>query len=327
MAKLSKHKQKVLERQARAAERRVTLPDHFEKVPIISWYPGHMLKAQREMREKIKLVDVVIELVDSRIAYTSVNSQFTPLFENRPRLIVLNKALLADKEETTRWLEYYRAKGLNIMAIDAFRKFNVDKVLPAIRKIVGSSTKKFRTGIRCMIIGIPNVGKSTFINMMAGKRIAVAGPKPGLTRHQQWVSLASDVELLDTPGVMYPRIETKADELNLALTAGIKDELVGEQLVAEYLIYRLRQRDSLSNIKHLKIDEEVDVSSLSEEQILKIYARCRGFLGQDGVEDLHKASTTLLHLFREGDLGRFSLNWVSELDEEVQEKTQEGEDA
>ncbi len=314
MAKISKHRAKVLERQARAAERMVTLPERFEKVPVISWYPGHMLKAQREMREKMKLVDHVIELVDARIPYTSLNPNFDPIFQDKPRLMILNKSLLAENEETKKWIKYYRSRGHRIIAIDAFKKRNLDKVLPEIRRIVknSGSSKKFRLCTRCMIVGIPNVGKSTFINRMAGKKIANTGPTPGVTRHQQWVTLADDVELLDTPGVMFPRIETKADELNLALTAGIKDELVGEQITAEYLLYRIDKDGSLDSVKGL--DKFVG-SELNPEDLLREYALHRGFLEIGGTPDLHKAAVTLLRLFREGDLGRLSLNTVAELEE------------
>ncbi len=314
MAKISKHRAKVLERRARAAEREITLPQRFEQVPIISWYPGHMLKAQRQMQEKIKLVDVIIEIVDARIPYTSVNSQFNPLFEQKPRILLLNKSLLADNEETKEWVKYYRSKGHFVIAIDALKKRNFDKLIPAIRKLTAKSKKKmFRTTIRCMIIGIPNVGKSTFINRMAKKKITVTGAKPGVTRHQQWVTLAEDIELLDTPGVLYPRIETKADELNLSLTAGIKDELVGEQITAEYLVYRLRERNVLDRIKGLS-DENCE--GLNEEDVLSKYAKMRGFLEQGGDPDMHKVSTTLLHDFREGHLGKISLNLVKEIEKE-----------
>jgi len=312
--KISKHRAKVLERQALAAERMITLPERFEKVPVISWYPGHMLKAQREMREKMKLVDVIIELVDSRIPYTSMNPNFDPIFQDKPRLVLLNKSMLAGKEETAQWIKYYRSRGQRVLAVDAFKKRNLDKVLPEIRRIIDKAGKKksFRLVTRCMIVGIPNVGKSTFINRMAGKKIANTGPTPGVTRHQQWVTLADDVELLDTPGVMFPRIETKADELNLALTAGIRDELVGEQITAEFLIYKLENAGLLYKIKGFDKYEGAD---FSPEELLKKYGLFRGFLEAGGESDLHKTSTTLLHLFREGQLGRISLNTVKEVKE------------
>jgi ribosome biogenesis GTPase A len=161
-----------------------------------------------------------------------------------------------------------------------------------------------------MIIGIPNVGKSTFINRMAAKNIAKTGAKPGLTRSQQWVKLADDIELLDTPGVLFPRIQTKADELNLALTAGIRDDLVGEQLTAEYLIYRLRSQGIIDRLKGLTIE---NTEGLREEEILRKFARIRGFIEIGDQEDMHKASVTLLNMFRESKIGALSLNHVDEM--------------
>lgn len=314
MAKISKHRAKVLQRQAKAAERMITLPERFEKIPIISWYPGHMLKAQREMRTKMKLVDLIIEIVDARIPYTSLNSNFDPIFQEKPRLMLLNKSLLANNDETKLWLKYYRSRGHRIIAIDAFEKRNLDKILPEIRRTVKarSDSKKFRMSIRCMIVGIPNVGKSTFINRMAGKNVANTGPAPGVTRHQQWVNLADDIELLDTPGVMFPRIETKSDELNLSLTAGIKDELVGEQITAEYLIYKMAKDGLLGTIRCF---ENLEDSGIDPEELLKKYGMHRGFLELGGTPDVHKASVTLLRLFREGELARMSLNTVQEVHE------------
>ena len=311
MAKISRHRAKVLERQARAAERMITLPERFEKVPIISWYPGHMLKAQREMKDKLKIVDVVIELVDARIPYTSLNPQFDPIFQNKPRIVLLNKSLLSESSETKKWIDYYRKQGRTVLAIDAVKKRNMDKVLPLIRRAMSKlKSKEFRLSTRCMIIGIPNVGKSTFINRMASKNIAKTGAKPGLTRSQQWVKLADDVELLDTPGVLFPRIQTKADELNLSLTAGIRDELVGEQLTAEYLIYRLREQGIIDRLKGLT-DE--NTAGLREEEVLRKFARIRGFIEIGDQEDMHKASVTLLNMFRESKVGALSLNHVDEM--------------
>jgi len=311
MAKISRHRAKVLERQARAAERMITLPERFEKVPIISWYPGHMLKAQREMKDKLKIVDVIIELVDARIPYTSLNPQFDPIFQNKPRIVLLNKSLLSESSETKKWVDYYRKQGRTVLAIDAVKKRNMDKVLPLIRRAMSKlKDKKFRLSTRCMIIGIPNVGKSTFINRMAAKNIAKTGAKPGLTRSQQWVKLADDIELLDTPGVLFPRIQTKADELNLSLTAGIRDDLVGQQLTAEYLIYRLREQGIIDRLKGLTME---NTDGLREEEVLRKFARLRGFIEIGDLEDMHKASVTLLNMFRESKIGSLSLNHVDEM--------------
>lgn len=315
-SKISKHMAKKLERQAIAELRGATLPDRFEKIPMTSWYPGHMLKAQREMREKLKLVDIIIELVDARIPASSLNPVFDPIFANKPRLLVMNKAALADPKRSQEWIDFFASRGRTAIAVDAVSNRNVNKIIPTIQEIMSKEKRKqFRLSTRCMIVGVPNVGKSTLINRLARKNIATTGPRPGVTKKQQWVTLPGDVELLDTPGVLFPRIDTKADELNLALTANIKDDLVGRQITAEYLIYRLYKAGK-QGVLGLDLDESIyEDPELGYQPVLEAYGLKRGLLGQEGAADLQQASAALLHLYREGKVASLTLDGPSDLEE------------
>ena len=206
------------------------------------WYPGHMTKAKRQMQEDIKLIDLVIELVDARIPLSSRNPDIDELGKNKYRLILMNKADLADKEQTKKWAEYFKSKGFFVVSLDARTKNSMksitDIVMEACKEKIERDRKRGikNRPVRAMVVGIPNVGKSTFINSYAGKACAKTGNKPGVTKGKQWIRLNKNVELLDTPGILWPKFEDQMVGLRLALIGSIKDEILNIDELAMELI-------------------------------------------------------------------------------------------
>ena len=214
----------------------------------INWYPGHMLKAKKELAEQLKRVDVVLEMRDARIPVSSVNQDFEELLGHKKRILIFNKTALADQEVTRNWEESFRTQDIPFLFIDAIKKSHLQKLLPLSRNIMQQKWSTFRRrGIRppslkLLICGIPNVGKSSLINRLSGRKAAETGPAPGVTKHQDWIKLGSDVELLDTPGILWPKIKDRETGLRLAITGAIKDSVVGTSQLSIYLIGILKQK-------------------------------------------------------------------------------------
>lgn len=272
------------------------------------WYPGHMTKAKRAMQEDIKLIDVIIELVDSRVPFSSKNPDIDTLANGKSRILLMNKYDLADKVVSDKWTQYYESKGYFVTAVNSKNGKGVKAVNDVIQKACREKIERDRKRgilnrpIRAMIVGIPNVGKSTFINSFAGKACAKTGNKPGVTKGKQWIRLNKSVELLDTPGILWPKFEDQQVGLNLAFIGSIKDELYNiyelSLLLLDYLIKNYP--DAVAEFYDIE-------NSDSNNELLERIAVKRGCLKSGAEYDLDKAAKCLVDDFRNGRIGKISL--------------------
>lgn len=272
------------------------------------WYPGHMTKAKRQMQEDMKLVDLVIELVDARIPRSSKNPDIDELGKNKFRLILMNKTDLADPRATERWKDFFREQGFFVQNLDARNNSGMkpisEKIREACREKIERDRKRgiLNRPIRAMVAGIPNVGKSTFINSYAGKASAKTGNKPGVTRGNQWIRLGKDVELLDTPGILWPKFEDQRVGLRLALVGSIRDEILNTDELAVELIRFLREAYPGLLRERYGADE-----AGSAAEILARIAENRRCVTKGGEADFGRAAALLIDEFRGGKLGRITL--------------------
>jgi len=281
------------------------------------WYPGHMTKARRMMEENIGLVDLVIELTDARIPMSSRNPDIDKLCANKARILIMTKADLADPARTAAFQQYFEQKGWMVIPVDARTKKANDKVRAYVEKACAAKRERDkRRGIigrplRAMVVGIPNVGKSTFINSFAGKASAKTGNKPGVTRGKQWIRLGKGLELLDTPGILWPRFEDRQVGVNLALTGAIKQELLEEQeLSLELLDFLQREYPDLLLAKYAPENPEADQGwhlPMDNAQLLTKIAEVRKLVRTGGEPDYQRASRLVLDDFRNGKTGRITL--------------------
>ena len=272
------------------------------------WYPGHMTKAKRQMQEDIKLIDLVIELVDARIPLSSRNPDIDELGKNKYRLILMNKADLADKRATDVWSQFFREKGYFVVSLDARSKSGMKSITDIIMEACKEKIERDRKRgiknrpVRAMVVGIPNVGKSTFINSYAGKACAKTGNKPGVTKGKQWIRLSKNVELLDTPGILWPKFEDQAVGLRLALIGSIKDEILNIDELALELINFLTENYQGILAERYDVDE-----TQKGTDILCEIAMNRKCIGKGGELDYSKAAALVIDEFRSGCLGRITL--------------------
>jgi len=271
----------------------------------IQWYPGHMTKAKRQMVDNAKKVDGVLEVLDSRIPLSSRNPDFDNIFANKKRLIILNKADLADEKLVKEWIAYYKSKGIDTIDICATRKNDKHKLIQFIKKsleerIQHNKNRGIKKDIKLMIVGIPNSGKSTVINLLANQASAKTGNKPGVTRGQQIIRVSQGIVLLDTPGVLWPKFESERKAMNLALTGAIKEQVLDIWELASYLVTKSPQR-----VKEL-IKKRYKLDLLSDDAIEAIteIAKKRGFLLRGGEYDLERASQMVITEFKNGKWGR-----------------------
>ena len=269
-----------------------------------------MTKAKRMMQEDIKLIDLVIELVDARVPLSSRNPDIDELGKNKSRLILLNKSDLADKNANKKWGEYFQGKGYFVQEVDSRSGAGMKAISAIIQEACKDKIERDRKRgiknrpVRAMVVGIPNVGKSTFINTYAGKACAKTGNKPGVTKGKQWIRLNKNVELLDTPGILWPKFEDQAVGLRLALIGSINDEILNIDELAMELITFLKNQYPGTLEKRFQLDESEEKSAV---QILEEIARVRGCLIRGGELDYGKASKLLMDDFRSGKLGRVTL--------------------
>lgn len=273
------------------------------------WYPGHMTKAKRQMQEDIKLVDLVIELVDARIPMSSRNPDIDELGKNKARLILLNKADLADDRQLEAWMNFFKEKGYFAVRLDARSKAGMKNVQNVIMDACAEKIERDRKRgiknrpVRAMVVGIPNVGKSTFINSFAGKACAKTGNKPGVTKGKQWIRLNKGVELLDTPGILWPKFEDQSVGLKLALIGSIKDEILNiDEMLLELIRFLQERYKELLTARY----EGIDVDAKPVE-ILEQIAELRGCIKKGGDIDYTKTANLLLDEFRSGMIGRITL--------------------
>ena len=285
----------------------------FSKVGI-NWYPGHMARARREIGEAVKLVDVVFEIIDARIPRASRNPILNEIIGEKPRVIVLNKADLADKEATQKWIKYFNSKNQIAVVADSNQGKGIKEATDAAYKLmadkISKQVEKGRTGagIKAMIVGIPNVGKSTFINKAAKKQTAEVGNKPGVTRKNQWVRLSENINLLDTPGVLWPKFDDEVLARHLAYIGTIKDEILDTEELALRLIEELLVNHKRELYARYKIadDFEYDMSY----EVMDEIGRKRGCLVRGGEIDYTKVANIVLDEFRNGKIGNITLEEV-----------------
>lgn len=284
----------------------------------IQWYPGHMTRTKRMIAEQIKNVDAVCEILDSRIPVSSRNPDVDELTAGKPRLVVLNRVDQADPKATKKWAAYFRRKGCAVLESDAKGGMGTAKFAGAVRELLAdklrSYAEKGMTGrvVRVMILGIPNVGKSTFINKVAGRKTAKTEDRPGVTRSKQWVPIDKGLELLDTPGILWPKFEDQSVGLNLAFTGAVKDEILDVETLGCHLMAYLGEQypDAVKTGYKLpalpeREDGENDVAY--GYRLLEAAGRKRGFLISGGEVDTERMAKILLDEFRSGKLGRFTL--------------------
>lgn len=285
----------------------------------IHWYPGHMTKTRRIIQADLKLVDLVAEVIDARIPISSRNPDIDELVGDKPRLIILNRADQADPEQTRAWTRWFKARGCAVLETDSKTGGGVNQfsavIKDALKEQIARWREKGQVGrpVRVMVVGVPNVGKSTFINKVARRKSAKAGDRPGVTRGKQWVAVDAGLDLLDTPGILWPKFEDQTVGRNLAFTGAIKDEVMDAETLACYLMETLAERYPQALLERYKLelppraqDEETGGLSYGYD-LLERAARKRGFLISGGEPDTERMAKVLLDEFRAGRLGRFTL--------------------
>ena len=283
----------------------------------INWYPGHMKKTMDNIRASLKLVDIVGEIIDSRIPISSKNPVIDDVLKDKPRIMILNKSDMADENETKKWLSYYRKKGYGAVVVDALHSKGLDKIYSVAKEMLADKFKKLEEKnlsaktIRMMIVGIPNVGKSTFINSISKRKSAKIGDRPGVTKQVQWIKTKNDLELLDTPGVLWPKFEDERIGLHLAFTGAIKDEIMDIENLAFRFIDEINKRDVniLKSRYNLSEDSYEDTLYLMDE-----IGRNRGAILKKNEIDYFKVANLVLDDFRKVKLGRITLETVEDIE-------------
>lgn len=286
----------------------------FHNVPI-NWYPGHMAKTKRQIKENIDLIDIVYEVIDSRIPASSKNKDVDGMIKNKPRILIMTKYDLCDTENTQKWKEYYENQGYKVVLVDLVNKPNLQLIFDETTKLLKElNEKRTAKGLkerkaRALILGIPNVGKSTLINRLVGKKATNVGNKPGITKNLEWIRINNQIELLDTPGILWPRLDNQTIALNLASMTAIKEEILDLEEVAIYIINtmlklypaNIKERYNLNNIE---FDEETDIVEILDQIGKKIGAI------KNRETDYEKVYTTVLKDLREGYLGKVTFDRI-----------------
>lgn len=281
----------------------------------INWYPGHMKKTRELVQDNLKLVDIVIELLDARIPYSSKNPDISQLVGDKPRIVLLNKSDLCEKKDLDEWIAYYEKIGIKAIPINAMTGSGVNKIVTECKNLAGEIMKKYAEkgrkarGIRLMIVGVPNVGKSSLINKLSGRKSTQTGDRPGVTKGKQWVKIRGNMELLDTPGILWPKFDDQKVALNLAFTRAIKDEILDVETLGLRLIEKLivlapddlRARYKLEEIYPNGVDT------------METIGKKRGFILGKNEIDYTRVATTVLNEFREGKIGKITLESPDEI--------------
>lgn len=283
----------------------------------IQWFPGHMAKTRRMISENMKQVDLTLELLDARIPQSSGNPEIAKLTEAKPRLVLLSKASLASAEATAKWREYFEKNGESAIFYDCRTGVGINEIAPAVKRLCAERLDRWREKgmegrkLRAMIVGIPNVGKSSLINRLAENKKAKVENRPGVTLNKQWVATSLGIDLLDTPGVLWPKFDDRTVGENLALTGAIKDEIMDTEMLAVILCRRLRELCPALLCERYKLGEPSVLDGLQDWEIAELIGKKRGFLISGGEIDFERTSNMLLDEFRSGKIGRITLELPS----------------
>lgn len=278
----------------------------------IQWFPGHMTKAIRRIKESLRMVDIVAEIVDARLPQSSRNPDIDRLIKNKPRIMLLNKCDMANPNITTMWINYYKSKNIKAIPVDCKTGKGVKLFLPSVKEIMKPQIEKWQNSgmvgrsIRIMIVGIPNVGKSSFINKLAGKTRAKAEDRPGVTRGNQWYTIDGNIELLDTPGVLWPKFDDQEVGEKLAFTGAVKDQILDIELLAVRLLEVFKEYPNPFFIERFKLQNE-NLDDYTPYELLELIGRKRGMLISGGEVNVERAANVLLDEYRGGKLGKVSL--------------------
>lgn len=288
----------------------------MSEAQTIQWFPGHMTKTRRKIQASLKLVDAVAEIIDARIPVSSRNPELHKIIENKPRIILMNKCDMADPSQTARWVSYYQKEGVLAIPVDCKSGRGLNQFIPKVRELLKDRIIQWeqkgmvnRT-IRVMIVGIPNVGKSSFINRMAKQNRAKVEDRPGVTRGNQWFTIGKAFDLLDTPGVLWPKFDDPNVGEKLAFTGAVKDQIVDTEQLASRLLEVLRDEYSAMLAARYKL-EKYDLRPLQGYELLELIGRKRGMLASGGEIDTERASVMVLDEFRSAKLGKITLEQVN----------------
>lgn len=285
---------------------------------VIQWYPGHMAKTRRMIEENLKNVDVVIELLDARIPYSSRNPEIAKLKGSKPSIILLNKSSLADPKQIGNWSRIYSSENCICIATDCVSGMGINKIAPAMRTLCSDKLTNYQSRgmngrkLKAMVLGIPNVGKSSLINKIAGAGKTKVENRPGVTLNKQWVSTTAGFDLLDMPGILWPKFDDKRVAENLAATGAVKDVILDIEYVASALCNRLRKYYPEYLIARYKLGDQEAIASLPAHELLELIGKKRGFLISGGDIDVERTSNILLEEFRSGKIGKITLDYISD---------------
>lgn len=285
------------------------------QVQNIQWFPGHMTKTKRKIQASLKLIDIVAEIIDARIPVSSHNPDLDKLIQGKPRIVLMNKCDMADRAQTDRWVEYYRKKNIVAIPVDCKTGKGLNRFIPTVRDVLSDKIEKWEAkgmrnrSIHIMVVGIPNVGKSSFINKMAKKDSARVEDRPGVTRGNQWFSIGQGMELLDTPGVLWPKFDDPEVGEKLAFTGAVKDQVMDTELLAFRLLEVMCRFPTQQFIERFKL-QNVDLESVEAYDLLELIARKRGMLMSGGRVDTERASVMILDEYRSAKLGKITLECV-----------------
>lgn len=284
----------------------------MSEMQTIQWFPGHMTKTKRQIQSSLKLVDAVAEIIDARIPVSSRNPDLAKLVQNKPRVILLNKCDMANQTATKMWIDYFKKQNLVAIPVDCKSGRGLDKFAPAVNTVMSHKIARLKEKgmvnptIRIMIVGIPNVGKSSFINKMVKKNRAKVEDRPGVTRGNQWYTIAKNLEMLDTPGVLWPKFDDKTVGEHLAFTGAVKDQILDIELLAVRLLDFIKELKPADFITRFKLENE-DIENIDPYELLKMIGKKRGMLVSGGEIDTERAAIMLLDEFRSAKLGRITV--------------------
>lgn len=286
----------------------------------INWYPGHMKKTRELIAQNLKLVDMVVEIMDSRIPMSSKNPEIDKIIGDKPKVVALNKVDLAEPAKTQEWKEYFEATGAKVVLINSMSGKGIDALTKACREAVKEKMQSLvekgrrERAVRMMIVGIPNVGKSSLINKLSGKKSAIVGNRPGVTKGKQWVRLKGDIEMLDTPGILWPKFENEKVALNLAFTGAIKDDVLDVETIA------LRLIEKLSEIEPEKLAGKYKLDELGETPLdtMETIGKKRGCILPGREYDYTRIANIVLQEFRSGMMGRITLERPKDIEQETE---------